>query len=286
MGQTLFGGEKSGTPSETRAGTMDLAKLYQSMMVGGGKGMQDMFGRTSSEGLINMLGFDPSQMGMDAAARASLADPTNSTMGLFRSMQPFEAQETARQVGGMRDMFGTMGGRFSRNAGEGEAMLRSQLASGFGQNREQALLAAGGQRNNALASMMQLAMQGQGQAFNQQMMPFQLMNQFFQPGAPVYTEGLMPGLLQTGGTLAALAMMGSDSRLKTILSRGPMIQLPGGKVQLVVFEWNEEGEKKGYFGRAMGVIAQELREVSPHLVHEDRDGYLSVDYRRLFEEVE
>jgi hypothetical protein len=208
MGSTLFGGQKSGTPVETRGGTQALADFYQQILKNGGPGaLSSMFGRNASESMVNMLGFDPAQMGLGDAASRLLMDPTDSTAGLFRSMMPFEAQETGRQVAGVRGQFGTMGGRFSRNVGEAEALTRGQVSQGFDTNRYNALLQAGGLQASALTGILGAANAARGQAFNEQMLPMQLMQQFLAPGAPQQTEGILPGLLQLGGTAALMGMM-------------------------------------------------------------------------------
>lgn len=208
MGSTLFGGEKSGTPIETRAGTSDLASFYQNLLKHGGPdALASMFGRGATQGMVNMLGFDPSTMGLGDTAAQVLMDPTDATAGLFRSMQPFEQRETDRQVAGLRDMFGAMGGRFSRNVAGAEGTMRSQMSQGYDVNRYNALLSAGGQRANALMGLLGAMNQARGQAFNEQMLPMQLMQSFFQPGAPQQTEGILPGLLQLGGTAAMMALM-------------------------------------------------------------------------------
>ncbi len=209
MGSVLIGGQKSGTPIETRGGSQALASFFQNMLKQGGPGaLSSLMGKGASEGAMNMLGFDPAALGLGDIASSILTDPADSTAGLFKSMMPFEAQETVRQTAGMRGQFGTMGGRFSRNAASGEAELRGQLAGQFGMNRENALLTAGGQRANALMGILGAATQARQQGFNEQMMPLQLMSQFLAPGAPQFQEGILPGLIGMGGTLAMAHMMG------------------------------------------------------------------------------
>jgi hypothetical protein len=204
-----MGGQKSGTPLETRGGSQALGSFFQNLLAQGGPGaLSALMGRGASEGAMNMLGFDPAALGLGDIASSILADPNDSTAGLFRSMMPFEAEETARQTAGLRGQFGTMGGRFSRNASQGEADLRGQLAGQFGMNRENALLTAGGQRANALMGILGAATQARQQGFNEQMMPLQLMSQFLAPGAPQFQEGILPGLIGMGGTLAMASMMG------------------------------------------------------------------------------
>jgi hypothetical protein len=234
MGSVLMGGQKSGTPLETRGGSEALGAIFQNLLQQGGPGaLSALMGRGASESSMNMLGFDPAALGLGDIASSVLADPSDATAGLFRSMQPFEAEETARQVAGMRGQFGTMGGRFSRNAGAGEADLRQGLAGQFGMNRENALLSAGGQRANALMGILGAATQARQQAFGEQMQPLQMMSQFLAPGAPQFQEGILPGLIGMGGTLAMASMMGppgvakaAGSMVGNQMSRGTPAFIP------------------------------------------------------------
>jgi hypothetical protein len=207
MGETLMGGTKSGTPLETRQGSSDFAAMLQNMMRGGPGGLSDAFGRMTSEAWTNMLGFNPADVGLDEAAMAALRDPAERVRGLFASMEPFEERETQRQVAGQREMFGTMGGRFGRNLAGAEGELRGELSSQFGRNRQQALLQAGAMRNQALQSIMQGSTAARSVANQETMLPFQLMSQFFQPGAPIMTEGLLPGLIGAGANLGGMFLM-------------------------------------------------------------------------------
>ncbi len=62
---------------------------------------------------------------------------------------------------------------------------------------------------------------------------------------------------------------------------------PGGSVMSLVrrlrgvsWEWREDVQSE-HSGKDMGVIAQEVEEVFPELVHTDEDGYKSVNYAGL-----
>jgi hypothetical protein len=205
MGQTLMGQRESGTPMETQQGASDLARMFQMFM-------QDptgsSMGRMANQSMMNMLGFDPSAVGMNEAATAALTDPRDSVSGLFSAMRPFEERQTAESVAGLRDMFGSMGGRVSRGAADVESIMRGELGAQFGQNRQQALLEASGQRNQALASLLAASNQAQQGAWA----PIDIMSRFMQPQAPMEREGLLPGLLSAGGNLAALWMMSQGGR--------------------------------------------------------------------------
>ena len=83
------------------------------------------------------------------------------------------------------------------------------------------------------------------------------------------------GGLATAGSLAMMAG-GSDKRLKKDLE---FVTEKDG-VKFWSWTWNKAGEALGYAGKAFGVIADELKEIYPELVHEKK-GYLHVDYITL-----
>lgn len=148
MGKTLFGGETSGTPIETRGATKRTA------------------------GAIPDLG---------PAFQELLTNPADRTAGLFASLQPFEQQQTDRQVADLRNVFGTLGGRFGKNVGTAEGNLRGQLSAGFERNRQQALLEANSQRIQTVAALLG----------------------FLNPQGPNYQQGFLGDLIGAGGNLAA-----------------------------------------------------------------------------------
>lgn len=200
-----MGGERSGTPTETRRGTRNLAGAYDAAI--GGRPDQllsflEPFQRMGSQAFSGMYGYNPQDIG--GILESLLADPGDTTSGLFAAMEPFEAAETTRQVGGLRNMFGSAGARFSRNLGESESNLRGELSNQFGRARQEGLLAANAQRGNVLGMLMQ-AIQSQQ---NANMMPLQLANQFLMPGAPQFQEGLLPGLLGAAGSIYAAKSVG------------------------------------------------------------------------------
>jgi hypothetical protein len=74
------------------------------------------------------------------------------------------------------------------------------------------------------------------------------------------------------------AMLASDERMKQNIERLPYEVLPG--VQLATWEWRPEFAGAG---PTVGVVAQDLQQVAPYLVHEAEDGHLMVDYGGLGE---
>lgn len=92
-------------------------------------------------------------------------------------------------------------------------------------------------------------------------------------------EVTVNGNLCYTGTLNAC----SDKRYKKNISSivNPLKNLE--KINGVTHEWkhNEFPDKVWKQGVEYGIIAQEVRDVFPHIVNEDEHGYLSVDYPKL-----
>lgn len=131
---------------------------------------------------------------------------------------------------------------------EGQMMGRSQSLFGVGEG-------AIGQQNDALSAM-QYAIDGKEAAANQRSAQRRSQN--------TQLAGLAIGLLAL-----------SDIRLKTDIEK--VGELNGQNIY--EWEWNETANKKGLFGKAVGLIAQEVQRIMPAAVHVRPDGYLMVDYR-------
>lgn len=192
MGDTLFGKEVSGTPMETRGATRSIGRRIE-------RGFQfgrDPLGDVRSAASRETLGFDPALIGAPSAARAALADPADQMEGLFTSLRPFEERTVSRNVSDLRNMFGTVGGRFSRRLPQAESNLRGRLAEGFARTREQSLLEAAARRNQALQSILGLNIRAGEGAINPLL-------SFASPGRPNFQEGIAGDILAAGGRAAA-----------------------------------------------------------------------------------
>ena len=194
MSDVLFGGEKSGTPIETRGATGNAAYGINQYLQGGGGPMANL----QSQSLMSLLGFDPGTIGFEGAATSALRDPTDVTAGLFRSLEPFEKRFTERSTQTQLGQFGGMGGRFSRNASDADTMMRGELGNQFATVRETALLEANNQRNQVLAALLGAVNQA-GQVGNQQMGNYL---QFLSPGSPNWQQGILGDLLGAAGNVA------------------------------------------------------------------------------------
>ncbi len=98
-------------------------------------------------------------------------------------------------------------------------------------------------------------------------------------GTTTGTTQQQPGLLNYLSLGASLA---SDPRLKTnIKLRGER-----GGVKFYTWDWNDEGKRIADPSQpTAGVLADELQETHPHLVHKGSDGYLRVNYAGLAEAI-
>ena len=95
-------------------------------------------------------------------------------------------------------------------------------------------------------------------------------------GQRTQTTSQSPGLFDFLALGASLA--GSDRRLKINIQ--PLGERNG--VKLYSWDWNDEGKRLADPAQpTVGVIADELMQTHPHLVHRGADGYLRVDYSGL-----
>lgn len=82
------------------------------------------------------------------------------------------------------------------------------------------------------------------------------------------------------GTLGGAAILASDERLKQNIE-------PIGKIgghNFYVWDWNDKAKSYGVANQPrVGVMAQEIAETHPDAVVEMRDGYLAVDYGKIWE---
>lgn len=185
MSSTLFGGEMSGTPIETRGAT---SAIGEDLLRGGGRLA------AASRG---SLGFAPGDIGTGAAAGRLLRNPRDRLRGLFAAMEPFEARQTEEQVAGLRSGLGRLGARFGRSGAESEERLRGELGNQFARTRQEGILEAEGLQAQTLAQILQALLTGRGQTLG-----------FLQPGAPNFREGILGELIAAGGNVAAAKVGG------------------------------------------------------------------------------
>lgn len=203
MGDTLLGKELSGTPMETRGATSNAANMINQYLQSGGR--TNPFGRARSEAVTNMLGFDPSMLGLEGVVRSTLSDPRDATSGLFSALKPFE-QDTREQTSAqLKETFGSkFGARFSPSLLKANRRAQGDLTDRFARTRAQALLQADQNRIGALGQLLG-AMGGANRGASADLGQ---MLQFISPGTPNFQPGILGDLLSSGATAAALAAGG------------------------------------------------------------------------------
>ena len=77
--------------------------------------------------------------------------------------------------------------------------------------------------------------------------------------------------------LLNLANQIKNLRIILLKSKNPLSKILS--LRGIEFEWNSKS--KNYVGKDYGLIAQEVREIAPHLVKERSDGYLGLKYEGI-----
>jgi len=104
------------------------------------------------------------------------------------------------------------------------------------------------------------------------------------PGVSGQTTSSTPGLFDYlglgAGVLGSYLLAGSDIALKENIK--PAGKTPDG-INLYTWDWNEKAKRGGFASHpTFGVIAQELKKHKPDAVVRGDDGYLRVDYSKVF----
>lgn len=208
--------EKSGTPIETRGAAAAAGKSVEQVFSG-----QDLMsvlqmiggnvGSLTTSSAQNILGFDPSDIGIEGSAETALGAPRFDVSDLLASLEPFEQREREMLSANVRGSFGTAGGRFSENILSAEGRAQADLSDRFSRRRE--TLAMGSfedserRRIEALGAILpSLTQAGVGGAGVTADILRSLLG-FTSPGTPVQDPGIVPGLLEAGSTLGAAAIL-------------------------------------------------------------------------------
>lgn len=223
----------------------------------------------------------------DIARTQEMADITRA--GAFGNERRgvFEAERAAQYELGRDEMIANL---MRQGYNEAQAATMAQLQMGQGAAGQ---AAAGMQQLGTLAQTTeQAALEAAYNEFmREQGYPLQQLGAL--GAAAGYGQGLIdqsttqtsrPGFAQILGAIGSagqgIAAI-SDRRLKRNIR--PLTRENG--VQYYRWEWNDEAKRIGADDTPpMGVIAQELAETHPHLVHMGEDGYLRVDYEGLANE--
>ena len=227
------------------------------------------------------------QQGFQTALGASQQDVANqmqaalANQGAFGRAQEFGQgmtldaqqanQQAAQQAANLRlQASGQLGGLGQTGFGMGQGIIGMQQQQGLlQQQNNQRLIDVARAQYGGFANAPQTALNtrmGAASAGN------------FNQGST--TETRNPGLfdyLQAGANAGA-TYMASDRRLKTNVT--PIGERSG--VKLYSWDWTDEGKRIASPDQpTVGVMADELMETHPHLVHRASDGYLRVNYGGL-----
>lgn len=93
------------------------------------------------------------------------------------------------------------------------------------------------------------------------------------------TYAKLTGATFTGAVKATSFQSTSDKRFKFNIEGYKPINALAQVNSINVFKYNLQND--AYEGKRLGVIAQELKEIVPELVKEDKNGYYSIDYAGL-----
>ena len=166
---------------------------------------------------------------------------------------------------------GQMGQLAGQGFGFGQQIAQQQAQQGAQQQALQnALIAAAQQQFGNVANYPQQALS----------LPLQALGMTPYGQTTTSTQTANPGLFGTLGSMAQLGglLFGSDRRLKENITR--LGEVAG--FNIYAWDWNDEGKRiVSQIQPPFGVMADELQETHPHLVHECSDGYMRVDYAGL-----
>jgi hypothetical protein len=224
MGATkdvMFGKQVSGTPLETRGLTSQLANTFAPQNLG----------KLQMQGMMNMLGFDPSQLGLGEFAQAAMNFNPQSLAGggafgdYLSAREPFDLREQGRARGESTMQAANVGARFGGNTSSAASQAAGEIA---GRQEAERTAAAPGFANIDIQS--QLARnQGFGSILNAlpalagaAMDPYRMAAGFAAPGAPQFQQGIAGDLLGAGGMLLGsyLNPMGMASGIMNPASMG------------------------------------------------------------------
>jgi hypothetical protein len=180
-------------------------------------------------------------------------------------------QQAAQQAANLRlQASGQLGGLGQTGFGMGQGIIGMQQQQGLlQQQNNQRLIDAARAQYGGFANAPQTALNTRMAAAGAGNM-----------GQGSTTQTRNPGLfdyLQAGANAGA-TYMASDRRLKTNVT--PIGERSG--VKLYSWDWTDEGKRIASPDQpTVGVMADELMETHPHLVHRASDGYLRVNYGGL-----
>lgn len=227
--------------------------------------------------------------GMQAQLANQAAQAAAQQFGQGTSLQAQQANQSAAMQAALANQQAGLSGAQQRLAAAGQMSGLAGQGFGFGQGISQQQAQQGAQQQalqNALIAAAQQQFQNVANYPQQALsLPLQALGMTPYGQTTTSTQTANPGLF---GTLGSMAQLGglffgpSDPRLKTNVKK--LGEVSG--FNIYVWDWNEEGKRiASPLQPTLGVMADELQETHPHLVHEGSDGYLRVNYAGLNAEI-
>lgn len=244
-----------------------------------GQTMQDLERQRQMQ--MNQIGSSASQAGAFGGSRHGVAEALTNEAFARQGAQAFgnlqqqgfntALQAAQNQQANQLAAGGQMGQLAGQGFGFGQQIAQQQAQQGAQQQALQnALIAAAQQQFGNVANYPQQALS----------LPLQALGMTPYGQTTTGTQTANPGLFGTLGSMAQLGglLFGSDRRLKKNVKRlGDVVGF-----NIYAWDWNDEGKRiVSPIQPPFGVMADELQETHPHLVHKGSDGYLRVDYAGL-----
>lgn len=266
------------------AGPANIAPFmnpYTSMVTG--QTMQDLERQRQMQ--MNQIGASASQAGAFGGSRHGVAEALTNEAFARQGAQAFgnlqqqgfntALQAAQNQQANQLAAAGQFGQLAGQGFGFGQSIAQQQAQQGAQQQALQnALIAAAQQQFQNVANYPQQALR----------LPLQALGMTPYGSTTTATQTANPGLFGTLGNMAQLGglLFGSDRRLKKNVKR--LGEVSGFNVY--VWDWSDEGKRiVSPMQPPFGVMADELQETHPHLVHKGSDGYMRVDYAGLNAEI-
>jgi hypothetical protein len=228
------------------------------------------------------------QAGLQSALANQAAQAQASQFGQSTGLQAQQANQSAALQAALANQSAGLSGASQRLGAAGQMSSLAGQGFNFGQQIGQQQAQQGAMQRAMQQSLIDAARQQFAgytgypqQALN---LPLQALGMTPYGSTTTAVNTAQPGLMQTLGNAAQVAALfaPSDPRLKTNVKR--LGEVAG--FNIYVWDWNEEGKKVANPAQpTLGVMADELQETHPHLVHKAPDGYLRVDYAGLNREI-
>ena len=224
------------------------------------------------------------QFGAQAANVAALqnaaAQNQAAQFGAGAQNQAALANQQAAMRAGLANQQAGLQGQQARLAAANQLANTANLGFGMVRDVRSDLAAAGAQQQAAQQALINAAQQQYAGYTGAPQQALQTQLGAFagsQTGEQTQTATRQPGLfdyLSLGATAAA-----SDRRLKENIRQ---VGMTDRGINLYRWDWNDEGRRVAGNQEGFGVIAQEVKRIIPEAISMADDGYLRVDYTKIF----